>query len=80
MKTPSVKVITNEANPETVEVIAASILAIAEGMKAVRKTRLTRKAIICLIHDTSRIGKRDIEIVLNSLERLEVDWLKPISK
>lgn len=59
------------------EIIAQSIVDLAEGMKKLNSTRLTRRAIVLLIHDQSKVGKRDIEIVLNNLEQLEDLWLKP---
>lgn len=72
---PTVK--RNPTEPEPVEIIADAILRISESMKVLRSSLLTRRAIVCLIHDQSRIGKRDIEIVMNNLESLERDWLKP---
>lgn len=50
---------------------------IADGMKAINSTRLTRKALVALIHDQSKVSKNTIEIVLNNLQDLEHDWLKP---
>ncbi len=74
---PQLKVVTNDQNPEPFEIIAESILAIAKGMEALQKSRLQRKVIVTLIHDQSRLGKRDIEMVLNNLQDLARDYLKP---
>lgn len=73
----NISVVKNPVQPEPVEVIAESIIAISQAMKTICASRLSRKALVALIHDQSRIGKRDIEIVLNNLECLERDWLKP---
>lgn len=58
------------------EIIATSITEIASAMKALSSTRLSRRAIVTLIHDQSKVPKRTIEVVLNNLEGLEKDWLK----
>lgn len=58
------------------EIIAQSIVEISKGMNALNSTRLTRRAIVTLIHETSKIARRDIEIVLNNLDQLEKVWLK----
>jgi hypothetical protein len=80
MKKPTVKVVTNDQNPEPFEIIASSIIEVARGMKALNASRLKRSAIVALIHDRSKLGKTQIEIVLNNLEALERDWLKPTTK
>lgn len=58
------------------EIIAQSIVDINKSMKTLEQSRLTRKAVVSLIHDNSKLPKRTIEIVLNNLESLEVTWLK----
>jgi hypothetical protein len=63
--------------PVPAEVIATSIEQIAAAMRQINSTRLTRKALVALIHDQSKLPKRDIELVLTNLEGLERDWLKP---
>jgi len=66
----------DEENPVPVEIIAESIEKIAKAMQIINSTRLTRRAIITLIHENSKVPKRDIEIILNNLDRLEEVWLK----
>ncbi len=58
------------------EILATAIAQIAESMVRINATRLTRKAIVVLIHDQSKLPKKSIEIVLNNLTDLEKDWLK----
>ena len=60
--------------------IVAAIQEIAEAMNVINNTRLTRKAIVALIHDQSKVSKSTINIVLNNLTDLERDWLKPVDK
>lgn len=62
--------------PIAAEVIAQSVLDISKAMKDLNSTRLTKEAIVTLIHDTSRISKTDIRIVMNNLSEMERTWLK----
>ena len=77
---PAVKIVPAEGDdPLPVEVIEQAIVDIAEGMKKLTSTRLTRKAIVTLLHAQcgQGIGKGTIEIVLSNLETMEHHWLKP---
>lgn len=58
------------------EIIAQEILKIAQGMRVLESTRLTRKAIVTLIHEHSKVARGTIEVVLNNLSSLEETWLK----
>lgn len=78
MKPPVI--IQNPESPIPAEIIAQSIIDLAKAAKILSTTRLTRRAIVTLIHDNSCVGRRDIEMVLNNLEALEETWLKPIKK
>lgn len=64
----------DEQAPIAAEIMAKAIIDIAEAMKRLGNSGLRRKAVVALIHDTSGIGKRDIEIVLNNLESLRATW------
>lgn len=70
--------ITQPPEPVPAEIISTSIVQIASAMKDINSTRLSRKALVALIHDQSKISKRTIEIVLNNIADLERDWLKPV--
>lgn len=59
------------------EVIAQSIVEIAQAFKRIEGSRLTRRAIVTLIQAQSKVGKTEIELVLNNLLELERLWLKP---
>ena len=58
------------------EVMAGAIEHISKSMRAIEKSRATRKLIVALIADNSKLGKGTIEIVLNNLEQLEERYLK----
>jgi hypothetical protein len=71
------KITQSETEPVAPEIMARSIEEIAKAMKTLSATRLKRDAVIILIHARSKVGKREIELVLNNLEELEQIWLKP---
>lgn len=65
--------------PEAVpaEIIASAIVQIGNAARAINSTRLSRKALVALVHDQSKVSKKTIDIVINNLADLEKDWLKP---
>lgn len=74
-KRDQVKIIQTE-DPVAAEIIADSIVQIAEAVRVMENTRLTRRAIVALIHEHSKVSKGQIELVLNNLSSLESIWLK----
>lgn len=72
--------------PETVEVMEKSIVAISEGIKKLRSTRLNDKALFMLIaHASPSYGRsypktkiciRDVQSVIEGIESLERVYLK----
>jgi hypothetical protein len=73
---PAIKIIPEGNEPMPIEIIEQAIVDIAAGMKKLHSTRLTRKAIVTLLHASSGVNKGTIEIVLNNLELMEHTWLK----
>ena len=69
-----------EESPVAVEIIAQAIVDVAKGMRMVNESRLTRECIVTLIHERSKVARRDISLVLNNLDALEHIWLKPLKK
>lgn len=67
----AIKIKKNEAKPESTEILAEAIVRIGEAASKLSASGLNRKAIVVLIHDETKISKRDIIIVLDSLTRLE---------
>ncbi len=65
---------------EMTEELANSIVEISKAMEIIKKSRIKQKVLILLIHDLSKVGKRDIEYVLNSLSAIEREYLKPKSQ
>lgn len=58
------------------EDLADSIQAIATTMRSLFQSRLSKKAIVALLHAQSKISKTDIEIILGNLENFDSIWLK----
>lgn len=62
--------------PQPIEILQSSIVALANAFEAFEKTNLKQDVIITLLHDTSKIPKRDIKIILNCLSELKSLYLK----
>lgn len=76
MRKQEVKIVQDKDKPVAANILAQAIMDVAEGMRQVSRSRLSREALIVLIHDRSKISKRDITLVLNNLDQLERTWLK----
>jgi len=79
MQKPIIK--TNQQNPESTELIAESIIKIAEGFDKINKSQLTRRAIVLLLHDaigSTKIGKKEIEMVLDAAPQLKKHYIKDV--
>lgn len=59
--------------------IVESIRTIAKAFDQISNGRLTRDAVVVLVHAKSKgVSKTDVETVLNALETLEQTWLKKV--
>lgn len=58
-------------------IIESAIVEIAKGMRAIGNSRLKTETIVTLIHDHTKVSKRDIRIVFDALWELENLFLKP---
>lgn len=56
--------------PETTEILAESIVRLGEAVKKLDASGMNRKAIVLLLHDVTKVGKRDIEDILDAIPRL----------
>jgi hypothetical protein len=65
----SIRIVKSEP-PESKEILAEAITRISESFVKLSGSGLNRDAIIVLIHDHTKISKRDIRIILDSLTRL----------
>lgn len=62
--------------PQPIEILQSSIVALAKAFEAFNKTNLKQNTIITLLHNTSKIPKRDIKVILNCLSELKSLYLK----
>ena len=69
-----VKVNQNLDNEVPKEILAEAIVKISKAFEDLKKSGLNQKAIIALVHDLSKISKRDIQIVLNTLSILKREY------
>jgi len=77
----NVRVIKDEVNPETPEILAASLIQIGEAME-----RLTKRpggldndgivALVCNMRGMSGVSKADVKLVLESLGRLKSYYIR----
>lgn len=75
----SIKIKKNEENPESVELLAESIIKVAEGFEKLLNSRLTQRAYEVLLQDgigQAKISKSQIRLVLQALPRLKGWYLK----
>lgn len=78
LRTQTITVKTNEENPEPVELIAQSIIDVAEAAKKMNDSRLKQRAVILLIKDVTNLPMKDIEAVLNAAGKLKEYYVKQI--
>lgn len=75
----NIKIKKNEGNPESVELLAASIVQVAEGFEKLLNSPLRDRAIIVLLQDgigATKISKGQIQLVLEALPRLKAWYIK----
>lgn len=66
----------SEENPEPTEIIAKSIIEIAEAVGKLENSRLKSRAIYLLIRDQTGLPLGEIERVLNAAADLKRDYIK----
>jgi len=62
--------------PESTETLAEAIVSIGQATKKLMDSRLNKEAIIILIQAKTKLSRRDITTVLDSLPQLERWYLK----
>ena len=75
----NIKIKKNEENPESVELLAQSIIQVAQGFEKILKGSLNNRGLIVLLHDAigaSKITKTQIKIVLDALPRLKAWYIR----
>ncbi len=81
MSTQTIKIKTNEEDPESVELIAESIIQVSAAFEKINKSRLSRKAIILLLQNyigVNYISKKQIGYVLEYAPKLKDYFLKKV--
>jgi hypothetical protein len=68
--TQQITVLRDEHEPESVEVIAASIIAIAEAFERIERGPLTQRAIVLLLRDITGMSLGEITKVLDAVPKL----------
>ena len=62
--------------PQSFEDIAAEVENISAAFTAIKNSRLTRRAIIVLLHDMTGLPKRDIQTLLDLAPDLKSHYIK----
>ncbi len=57
--------------PESKEVLASAIVKISKALEDLQRSGLNEEAIIVLLRDKTKVGKRDIQIIFNGLRRMK---------
>ncbi len=75
----NIKIKKDDINPESTELLAKSIIQVAEGFQQVLSSPLTQEAIIVLLLNkigVANINKSQIKLVLEALPRLKAWYIK----
>lgn len=75
----NIKIKKTEGAEESVELLAKSVVQVAEGFEMIKKGPLSQRALIVLLHDgigASKITKSQIKLVLESVPRLKAWYVK----
>lgn len=75
----SIKIKKNEENPESVELLAQSIIQVADGFEKLLSSKLSQRAYEVLLQDcigAGKITKQQIRLVLEALPRLKAWYIK----
>lgn len=79
MSKPNITVVKDAANPEPLELMAKSVIQVAEGFEQLNRSSLNRRAIVVLLHDgigQGKITKTQINLVLDNLPRLKAWYIR----
>lgn len=77
----NIRVIKDQENPETPEILAASLIKIGEAMERLTRAKggLTQDgiaALVCNLSGMSQIRKTDVILVLEGLDRLKSYYIR----
>lgn len=76
----NIRIKKNEEAPESAELLAASVIQVADGFNKILNSPLKQRAIEVLLQDCigqTKIGRTQIRLVLEALPRLKAWYIKP---
>ncbi len=76
----SVRLFDDEGLEIGFELLAEDITKLSNAMERIKKTRISRKLLIAILHDDTKMTKGAIETVLDSLELMEKRYLNAKGK
>ncbi len=72
-----IRIVEDPEQPVEREVLADAIVKLSKAAQALnQRSGLNHRAIVVLLHDHSRVPKRDIEAVLRAMQQLERDYCR----
>lgn len=74
----TIKIKSNDENPEPVEIIAKAIIDISVAFERIKNSRLSQKALVLLIQDQTRISQRDIIAILDIVPKLKDIYIQKL--
>ena len=80
MDTKQVVVTQDEQEPIPAEIIAASIVKIADGFERIKKSGLTQRAILLLISSASKVPVTHVRSVLEGIDQLKTLYIAKVVK
>lgn len=78
----SIHIKKDETQPESTELLAKSIVQVAEASQKLLNSGLSKRAIVVLLQDgigQTKINKKQIELVLENLPRLKAWYVQKVS-
>ena len=66
-----IKIVKNAEKPEPTEILAEAVIRISENLERLYRSGLNQKAVLTLVHDYTKVPKRDVELVLSSLAKMK---------
>lgn len=76
----TVKIKTNEENPEDMELVAQAIIDIASAFERIANSRLKQRAIVLLLHDATGVPMNTIVKILDTAPKLKDIFTKELKK
>lgn len=76
----TITVKSDEQNPEPLELIAQSIIEVADAFQKINNSRLKRRAVVLLLKDMTNLGVREIELILDCAPKLKDYYTKQLPK